>query len=1180
MEENNGGAGQIQPGLAVIHSNQMENLRLLVVAWMRQHPLAPLENEVVLVQSNGMAQWLKMALADDREGLGICAAVSTQLPARFLWSAYQTVLGEDVVPDESPFDREALIWRLFRLLPERLGDTRFAPLQRFLANDQDARKRHQLAACLAGLYDQYQVYRADWLHDWTDGRDQLRDARRDVQAIPEEQAWQAALWRSVLQDVPEVQRHTSRAWVHEQFITALENFGERPDGLPRRIVVFGVSSLPHQMLRALAALSRFCQVLLCVHNPCRYYWADIIEHKELLRAERRRQQLKVRMPATLKSEDLHLYANPLLAAWGKQGRDYIRLLDEWDDPERYRAWFQNIDLFEDYGQPKERTLLQQIQQAILDLESLPQVPGERPVIRPDGSLVFHCAHSPQREVEILHDQLLALFAESAEKGEYLSPRDIVVMVPDISAYAPHIRAVFGQVEPGDPRYIPYSLADQRERGQDPLLIALESLLRLPESRFAVSDLLSLLDVTAVRQRFGLAEADISILHRWIDGAGIRWGLHATQRSGLGLPARFEQNTWRFGLRRMLLGYAVGNGEAWGEIEPYEEIGGLDAALIGPLARILDALEAYWESLREPAPPALWGERLRGLLETFFSPTNDRDHVILEKLFERLEHWEAVCQQAGLEENLPLSIVREAWLSGLDEAGLEQRFLTGGVTFCTLLPMRAIPFKVVCLMGMNDGAYPRCQMPPSFDLMAIPGGYRPGDRSRRDDDRYLFLEALLSARRSLYISWVGRSARDNSECPPSLLVAQLRDYIAAGWQAERSSDDAETDPGRLLLDQLTVEHPLQPFSPRYFLPETAEGHDPRLFSYAHEWRAAHVAADESAPVPVRALEPLVPNVPLTLATLAEFLRYPVRRFFNDRLEVWFEKESAVGEDLEPFAFDGFQRFTLGNKLLQAALNGPSDEAWERFEAAKARQRRRGQLPFASFAAPAQARFAEPAWIAYQRAETVFARWPGTDRTPKEIRLEFQMPDGAVLSLEDWLSGLRHDERGGWAHILVHPQEISKDKQPKWHNLVRPWVKHLAGCAAGLTLETLQVGPDKAWWLPAIPEDQAYAWLKAIVDAWYRGMQAPLPLACKTAFAWLAKSAEPDSAIKEARKIYEGGNWGDQKNRGEVQEDPYLARAFPTFDELWHQPEDGHFVHWAQAVYEPLLQSVRDHQEDQP
>ena len=295
----------------------------------------------------------------------------------------------------------------------------------------------------------------------------------------------------------------------------------------------------------------------------------------------------------------------------------------------------------------------------------------------------------------------------------------------------------------------------------------------------MSEILDLLDVPALRERFGVEERDLPTLHRWIEGAGIRWGMNAEQRAGLGLPAELEQNSWRFGLRRMLLGYAVGSAGACEGIEPYDEIGGLDAALIGPLVALLDALEIAHQELSRPAPPQQWGARLQALVQLFFLASNEHDDYLLSQLEALRETWLETCESVGLRDELPLTVVREAWLAGLDQGRLSQRFLAGAVNFCTLMPMRAIPFKLVCLLGMNDGDYPRAQPPLDFDLMG--SDYRPGDRSRREDDRYLLLEALLSARDQLYISWVGRSIRDNSERPASVLIGQLRDHLASGWR---------------------------------------------------------------------------------------------------------------------------------------------------------------------------------------------------------------------------------------------------------------------------------------------------------------------------------------------------------------------------------------------------------------
>jgi exodeoxyribonuclease V gamma subunit len=486
-------------------------------------------------------------------------------------------------------------------------------------------------------------------------------------------------------------------------------------------------------------------------------------------------------------------------------------------------------------------------------------------------------------------------------------------------------------------------------------------------------------------------------------------------------------------------------------------------------------------------------------------------------------------------------------------------------------MRAIPFEAVCLLGMNDGDFPRSQPPLGFDLMAGPAGYRPGDRSRRDDDRYLFLEALLSARRHLYLSWVGRRVQDNAEKPPSLLVAQLRDYLAAGWQV---ADPAPgVDGGRALLDRLTLEHPLQAFSRRYFLPAEAEGHDARLFSYAREWRAAHEAGETAAAA--LALDAFEPAAPLNLDALAGFLRHPVKTFFTERLKVRFDRDDGATRDAEPFGCDRLEGYVLGSELLAAALAGPVDAARERFEAMAARQRRRGDLPLGGFADLAQTGYARPAWDAYRRAVAVFECWPEAAAQPREIRYEAVLADGSRAVVEDWLPGLRGDGQGRWALIDIRPQTLADpDGVAKWHNLVGLWARHLAACAMGLDLTAIQVGSDRGWMLPPLPEDRARAWLDEVLAARRQGLRQPLPLPCRTGFAWVSEGSDPDRAAALARTVYEGGF-----NRlGERDRDPYLARAFPCFDDLWGRTDD--LAHWARHLYGPLLDTLCDAPEAAP
>lgn len=1117
----------IRPGLIVLHGNRLESLRDAVSEWLSRRPLDPLEEESFLVQSNGAAEWLKMSLASLT---GICASSRVELPARFLWRAYRQMLGPGAVPPSSPLEKSPLTWRLVRMLPSRLQAPAFAPIARFLHGD-DLKRRLQLAERLADLYDQYQVYRADWLEAWSAGRDVVRSASGADLALPPDQRWQAALWRDLLAELSDDERHATRAQVHRDFLAALASGAEPHSPLPRRVVLFGASHVPGQTLEALAALSRHAQVLLAIPNPCRFHWAEIIEGRELMRPSRRRHALRGGHDlAVVPLEAMHAHAHPLLAAWGRQGRDFMRQLDAFDDAERTKNLFDvpRIDLFDE---GPGTTMLEQVQATIRDLVPLSEHPS-RTAAASDRSIVFHIAHNPQREVEVLHDQLLALFAATTASAP-LKPRDVVVMVPDIDVFAPAIRAVFGQHAHADLRRIPFGIVDIRSRGNDPLLVALEWLLRVPAQRFRLSEVKDLLEVPAIARRFGLGDDDLPRLARWIEGAGIRWGLDEAQRAGLGLEACGEQNTWLFGLRRMLLGYA--SGAPFAGIDPYDEIGGLDATLVGSLADLLERLGHWCSECQRDATAREWAQRGRALLDTLVEPADEGERLALAALDAALAGWLEACELAGFDEPIPLAVFREAWLAAVDPPGGARRFLSGGVTFCTLMPLRAVPFEVVCLLGMNDGAYPRQSRRSDFDLMGLPGQQRPGDRSRRDDDRYLMLEALLSARRVLYVSWSGRSARDNSEQPPSVLVSQLRDYLRAAWSGNRSED---------AVALRTTEHPLQPFSRRYF-----EGKE--LFTYAREWRAAH-GATPAAHGKAAALPPLEPGgAVLTMAQLASFLKKPVRAFFRERLGVSFDEQDEAADDDEAFVVKGLDRYQLLDELIAEApaatgnRSGLIAQRLHRIEGA-------GRLPIGGTGARAAAELqatAEPMVAERQRIEDRFPH-PAPPR-----RLRFQA-DG--IALDDWFDGLRTDGiETAW--LIVRPSTLvkeSKARPPHADKLIDAWVRMLVSSACDCATPGWLVGCDETLRLGAIEGALARETLHMVLGVWRQGMEAPLPLPPKSALAFASGA--------DARAVYEGSN----KMEGERRE-PCMARCFPDHESL---TADGRFAQLAEQVYRPMLRWI--------
>lgn len=1155
-------AASLTPAFLVLHGHRIERLLDEVAGFIHDHPLGPLEPEHFLVQSNGTAEWLKMSLARHH---GICAAAQLQLPGQFQWWLYRKVLGMGAVPERSPLDKATLAWRLMDALadlqPGADLDPAFAPLAHYLRSN-DAVRRYQLARRIADLYDQYQVHRPDWLERWAEGETVLCDARGQSTALDNTQRWQARLWHQLIGTLGPDDLSLIRPHVHDRVINALATrpVGTQYDRLPRRVVVFGLTHLPYPTLRLLAALSRHSQVVLAVPNPCQYHWADIIEGSHWLRARTRRHPYRKGFDRSLTAlEMLQPMGHPLLAAWGRQSRDFIGLLEEFDDADRTREQFHQvrIDLFEDDdADASTLPLLGQVQRHIRDLVPLADHP-RIPVPESDRSIVFHIAHSAVRELEILHDALLSLLA-NPPLGAPLRPRDIIVMVPDIDRFAPAIRAIFGQYADSDARHIPFDITDLSARGSSALLASLQWLLRIQNERCSLSELCALFEVPAIAARFGVEREALPRLSRWMQNAGIRWGLDADQRAGLGLGASGEINTALFGLRRMLLGYAVGShrsasGDPFDFIEPFDEVGGLEAELVGAVAGLVEALCEWIKASATPATPKDWAIRFRTLLAQVMKAQQDQERANLAALELALERWASDCAAAGYAAPLPLAVAAEAWLDALDAPSLGRPFRARGVTFCTLVPMRAVPFDVVCLLGMNEGDFPRRSPRADFDLIALPQQRRPGDRARRDDDRQLMLEALLSARRVLHVSWSGRSVRDDSPQPPSVLVSQLIDYLKAGW-----SEDT--------VAARTTAHPLQPFSRRYF-----EADSP-LATHAREWRRIFEPATPRGSV-APSTEPRPRRTParvLTASQLARTLRNPVQVYFQEQLGVVFGERDEALPDEEAFSLDPLDQYRWLDEIsaaLLAQMGSLPDPALSAFDIAGAvaahllRLQRSGALPLGG---PGLAVYDE----LRDRIEPMLFAWRDTRRVLREpldrVTLSFECLGLHVEGLVD--RRFASDESSaGSIRLLTLSADVLKKKSKRPdvtpHRLVAAWVDALLAGACGHAEPTWIVARDAVLHIAPTARDMALSQLGELVRFHTQALAEPLPVAPKTALAFVAAKGNPGDAAAAA---YEG----DLYIRGEV-EHPVLARSFADFEALSH---DGRFEVLARDIYGALAQWV--------
>src|SRR5262245_3595674 len=1045
--------------LVVTQSNRLEMLADRLVERLCRSPPPPLVPEIVVVQSTGMARWLTLRLARD---LGVSANVRFPLPAAYLWEVFRTLV--DGVPDASPLEPAVSAWHLVSIL-ESLDDTpRFATIRAY-HRAADERGRYELAARLADLFDQYLVYRPGWIARWEAGEDD---------------GWQAELWRRLVRRTTE----PHRAQVQAMAMRALAS-GAFPRPLPSRLAIFGIPSLPPAYLHAFRRLADHVDVDLFLLNPCREYWADLVAERDLPRRTGRSD-----------ARALHLETGPpLLASLGRQGRDFLDLVLECEPHREEEAFASSGD----------DCLLHTLQSEILTLRTREQ---RTAIAADDRSLQVHVCHGPVREIEVLHDQLLGLF----ERHPGLTPADVVVMTPDIAAYAPAIEAVFGGAPLG--RRIPFTIADQSLRAESALVAAFLSLLDLSGSRYDASQLLALLETPAVHRRFGLGSADVDLVRRLVAGSGIRWGVDPAARARLGLPAEPE-HTWRFGLDRLLLGFALAGDQQRrlvGDVLPYEAVEGSDALVLGRLAAFVEATAALGDTLAAPRSVAAWSARVTEALERFLAP-DDEETAAVQAVGAALDRLADDAARAAFDAPISLDLFRVLLDRELERPAQRGRFLAGGVTFCALVPMRSLPFEVVCLVGMNDGSFPRTRPPLSFDLVAAHP--ERGDRSRREDDRYLFLEALLSARRCLYLSYVGRSIRDNAPIPPSVVVGELLDAVQRGFEN---------------ADLVTV-HPLQPFSPRYFESPPARG----LLSYSAELCQARRIRLGDPVGPRRLLETRLPDDPewrrVTLRDFLDFFANPTAFLLRRRLRIRLEEAAAPIESREPFVLDSLDVYRLRSELL--ALHADEHDLRDVLPLVRAR----GLLPHGRVG---EVELARQRAVVEDFAERLAAFAPGEAMGPLPVDLAL----GPVV-LEGTLHGVA-------PHGLVDyrlAKAKARDQLLLW---IRHLVMHLVA-PVEVARRSVWLGNDKALVFGVV--DDPLGELGRLGATFHEGVHRLLPLFPATSLAWV----EEGGNLNAAREAWEGNDFVD----GEACE-PHLAFAWRDLD-----PFGDEFETLARRTMEPLL-----------
>lgn len=1216
--------------LKLIQSNQMEVLCAHLAAYLTQ-PLAfarLLSNEHILVQSPGMSTWLRLEIAKQN---GIAAALEFPLPSSFTWQLCHDLLPN--VPKDNAFTKAAMTWKLMQLLPRMLQDDAFGPLRHYLSHQQsstnaadtneqqntrdmtaDDIKLYQLCGRIADIFDQYLVYRPDWILAW----EQNEQPDSLTKPLNEDQRWQPILWHALIAfNRDELnQSHYHRANLHSDLIAALNHPDTSLAKLPQRLFVFGISSMAPQTLEVLYHLASRIDVIVLGLSPCQHYWGDIVDPRN--RARMAVQYTGKRQLAELWEDKLEV-GNPLLANNGKMGRELLDMLLEL--PAEHCDFGDDVycEPCDDPNSPHSHaSMLHGVQYDILEMQTLDRVLGpdaelyqnvenRRLLKRDDESIRVKSCHSPLREVETLHDHLLELLSNHAD----LTPKDIVVMMPDVAAYAPYIDAVFSAKQ--GLHYIPYAIADRGAAQESPLINSFLNLLGINQSRFGLTDILSILEVPAILRRFQLDDDELQLIRRWLDEAGVRWGRDEQSRLKQGVPA-FEQNSWAFGIKRLILGYALSD-----DAPLYQDhlvvtgIEGQSAQALGKLLNFIEVLDETAQILSLPQVGALRLAELTELLDAFYD-TDEDEREQLQEIRDAIAALEQELLSAGrpldtrtldtsplaplAQENisgLSLSIeVLQQWFNQrLTESRVGQRYLAGSVNFCTLMPMRSIPFKVVCLLGMNDGVYPRVQHPVGFDLMAHFGA-RKGDRSRRLDDRYLFLEALLSAREQLYISYIGRSERDNSERIASMLVSELIEYCQLCYlpealliQSQNAASVIEPEDAEKALYNAIVSHqPLQPFDPKLYQAtvksddKNGSGRTPNNSgigqSYSQQWcppntdtAGTHAGrfigvqtrimleADEQDSVPDTEAQPASEHEQqqskkVDVSALIRFFRNPAQYFFNRTLKVDLSLNIQADDNDEPFSLNALERYMLQAKLLDDAigqgLTEPDIELIKRLKAS-------GTLPMQPFDDLLLRQYQHD--IKPLIGRTLFLKGEQAS-SHADIKLVFDLPITAGKSQQVLLQGRIDD---------ISPKGLVNYRPGSAHgrDVLRLYLRHLCLMAMGHTHASYLLDMGHFHALAPITAERAHALLADLLVLFYQGQQHPLCFMPRTSLAYVSCEGEHDERLQQALP-----EWLDEQSQ--LGEAAFGEGNEPHYQRLFSFPRDfseDSFGALAERIYRPMV-----------
>lgn len=1111
--------------LNLIKSNRMENLAQALCAVIGECPDNPMAAEFIGIQSRGMKQWLSQVIT---RHFGVCANMQFMFPRQML-EYIREISCEGRIADLSEaclLNREMMTWAVLDALmrkerhPARGKQIVTGP-ETYLEHDDTGIKAMALSRRIAGVLDDYQVYRPEMLAQW--GRGETREFE-DPHAL-----WQADLWRELIKkgvSMPE-QMHECAA--------ALDAGSVNTTDLPRRISLFGISAMPPFFLELFNVLGRQIDVFLFLLTPTWQFFFDLPSPRQ-----QEKQALENKAVSELPEE-----GNPLLGALGQGSREIQGLLENFDYNEPMGDLFED-PLETDRFEPVSGEMLRVIQSDILNLVWRGTGREDEPltVSAGDNSLAVHACHSPMREAQVLKDLLLDEFNRDAG----LCPHDVVIMMPDIEAYAPFLEAVFSQ----DPA-LPFTVSDRRRRSESFTLSAFLNILDMKEGRLEKSKIMGLLSSPVIADKFGLTQEDQELVSTLFDQAGILWGKDGDHRQKiLGRP--YEHNSWTFGLNRLMAGFALPEASTAivNDVLPCDGFEGLEGDILGKCTHFIHSLFKALDLMDLPGTVTAWAERFRIIISDMLAKDlgNDGDMAVL---LNALDEMEKQAEQAGFEGRISFPAVRQALTAKLDVHISQGSFISGGITFCNLMPMRSIPFKIVCLMGMDAQSFPRTGSSPGFDL--IRQNPRLGDKQDRQEDCELFLEALLCARLRLIITYTGMRISDNAPVPVASPVAELIDTVENSFAFPQEF-------------KWQFVHPLHPFSPVYFSDACGPGFFSYSMSHCRICSGQHDRKNGDAISDVRFMDTGGGNTPVkleagdipevALADLVSFFRHPVKYYVTGTLGVVYPEPGEVPDEREPFRLSGLSLYQLGSLAVENRDNG------DLYPVVNAQ----GRLPFG------------------KKGEQEWARINDLADPVKHLAQD-EMPTEAPRTLALHIETDTCAVTGRVADVYEHGRVVAGFGRLTPSRMLTQWIMHLAySCVAEPAGPTVMVGQDPKYRKPCVKfefsavddKSRAQALLVDLAGHYLDGTTRVFPFFADLCYALVSDlfsqsyDLSPSSLTKALNKCT--GLWHNSFNSTGESFNRYTSLVFGP-DNPFAGPEaleDSGVLAAGLAVYTPMLEHL--------